>query len=73
MAYPVSSQDMVDLDGLLGTPVPAATEGAGSAHESSAAPHRPAFPPFGQSGGGDPGVDLAKHPSGIIPTLQYKH
>jgi hypothetical protein len=42
------SQDMVDLDGLLGnTPVEAV--------------ERPAVA----------GVDLAKHPSGIVPVLQY--
>jgi hypothetical protein len=56
----MASQDMMDLEGLLGnasqpvTTIP--TEGG---EQQRILPTHPV------------GVDLAKHPSGIVPTLQY--
>lgn len=58
MAHPTaSSQDMLDLEGLLGTqPTP-------SAALPEEVESRVSATVFG-------GIDLVKHPSGIVPTLQ---
>lgn len=68
-----ASQDMIDLEGLLNAA--AAQSASGSAAPPSAAGRTTAAAETSESGGGGAllatgAVDLVKHPSGIIPTLQ---
>lgn len=69
-----SSQDMIDLEGLLGGPTPpsstvAAAGTGGGGDELSLDRTTIAAANVGAASGS---VDLAKHPSGIVPVLQYK-
>lgn len=60
MSFPGASQDMIDLEGLL-RPSKATEEEGGAMVEARTA--FTAIPPANA-------VDLAKHPSGIVPVLQ---
>lgn len=65
---------MIDLEGLLGGPTPpstAAIAGAGAVGGGEELSLDRATAGVGAAAPGG-GVDLAKHPSGIVPVLQYK-
>lgn len=68
--------DMLDIDGLLGTPVsqPSTTQpakGTQTAAEELLADINPSDSAAAATIT-VPEVDLARHPSGIVPTLQYE-
>lgn len=66
-----ASQDMMDLDGLLGAAMsPGPQDTASAAVATSSADVEGILNSAGPAASMSTQVDLAKHPSGIIPTLQ---
>lgn len=66
-----ASQDMMDLDGLLGAAMsPGPQDTASGAATTSSADVEGMLSGAGPAASMSAHVDLAKHPSGIIPTLQ---
>lgn len=67
-----SSQDMIDLEGLLGGPTPPSTAAIAGASVVGGGDELSSDRAAAGIGAAPGGVDLAKHPSGIVPVLQYK-